>query len=285
MEQFASGRKPHYYGKGDVIVYRLNRDNRPPSGQSAVFGVRVLMLTYGDAFWPTYATGDNTGLVATDSMKNFIQRETMNFAGDDLSAYCRFLGATFLERYPQADGVQVSAEEIPYAAIDGPAFAPSGPERAIARVELQPGTVVEATAGLRGFRLLRLGGSAFHGFVRDEYTTLPDVTNRPLHMWLDLEWRHSTPDAAFAGGTGDTVRRIVHDVFRDFESGSIQQMIHRMGTRMLAEIPTLADVDLEANNRTWDRVVERGDELGIFTDARPPYGCLGLRLTRATPGR
>jgi len=44
----------------------------------------VRMLIYGEAFWPTYVTGDNTGLIATDSMKNFIQRETMNFEGYDL---------------------------------------------------------------------------------------------------------------------------------------------------------------------------------------------------------
>jgi len=84
VEHFSSGWKRNYYGKGDVIVYRLNRDGRVPEGQSPVFGANVLMLTYGDAFWPTYTIGDNTGLVATDSMKNFIQRETMNFAGDDL---------------------------------------------------------------------------------------------------------------------------------------------------------------------------------------------------------
>ena len=169
------------------------------------------------------------------------------------------------------------------------AFTPAGPERATARVELQRGdqprgdrhaAVAEAAAGLRGFRLLRLGGSAFRGFVRDEYTTLPDITNRPLHMWLDLEWRHTDVEAAFTGGATARARQIVHDVFRDFESGSIQQVIYQMGTRMLEEIPTRADVHLEANNRTWDTVTERGDEIGIYTDARPPYGCLGLRLTR-----
>jgi urate oxidase/2-oxo-4-hydroxy-4-carboxy-5-ureidoimidazoline decarboxylase len=294
VEHFSSGWKRNYYGKGDVIVYRLNRDGRVPEGQSPVFGANVLMLTYGDAFWPTYTIGDNTGLVATDSMKNFIQRETMNFAGDDLPQYCRFLGGRFLDRYPQADGVQVSASEIPYAAVDDVAFAPAGPERAVARVELTRGStpgsagttprdalaIAEATAGLRGFRLLRLGGSAFEGFVRDEYTTLPDIANRPLHMWLDLEWRHTDAENAFSGGGTAQARRLVRDVFREFESGSIQQIIYKMGTRMLEEIPTLAEVHLEANNRTWDTVAERGDELGIFTDARPPYGCLGLRLKR-----
>jgi len=281
MERFASGWKRHYYGKGGVIVYRLNRDGQVPAGQSPVFGANVLMLVYGEAFWPTYTTGDNTGLIATDSMKNFIQRETMNFPGADLEGYCRFLADKFLARYPQVEGVQVSAEEIPYEGIGGPAFTPSGSERATARVEIKPGRVVEASSSLRGFKLLRLGGSGFQGFVRDEYTTLPDLMNRPLHMWLDLEWRYTDAAAAFdEGRTVSRVRNLVRSVFELFESGSIQQLIHRIGTKVLDENPSIAAVDLEANNRTWDTIAERGAELGVYTDARPPYGCLGLSLKR-----
>lgn len=282
MNRFASGLKPHYYGKGDVIVYRLNRGGKTPAGRNPVFGASVLMLLYGSAFWPTYATGDNTGLIATDSMKNFIQRETANFAGCDFEGFCRFLGETFLEKYSQVEGLQVSAVEIPYGRIDGqPAFSPSGPERAFARVELGRPGVVEATSGIQGFRLLRLGGSAFQGFVRDEYTTLPDLKNRPLHMWLDLEWTYIEPDAAWSeGAVTARARQIVREVFASFASGSIQQVIHQMGTRLLAGIPSMAEVHLEANNRTWDTIAEQGDELGVYTDARPPYGCLGLTLRR-----
>jgi urate oxidase len=126
-----------------------------------------------------------------------------------------------------------------------------------------------------------LGGSAFHGFVRDQYTTLPDIHDRPLHMWLDLDWTYATPDLAFsAGAITAAVRTIVRSVFESFESGSIQQVIYQMGARILSEQPAIAEVHLEANNRTWDTVSEQGDALGIYTDARPPYGCLGLRLKR-----
>ena len=58
--------------------------------RASFFGANVKMLLYGDAFWPTYTVGDNTGLVATDSMKNFIQRETLHFDGSDLESYCQF---------------------------------------------------------------------------------------------------------------------------------------------------------------------------------------------------
>jgi urate oxidase len=100
-------------------------------------------------------------------------------------------------------------------------------------------------------------------------------------MWLDLEWLYTNPDAAFSGGKiSDAVRATVHQVFESFESGSIQQVIHQTGVKLLAEVPEIAEVHLQANNRTWDTAAERGPELGVFTDARPPYGCLGLRLRR-----
>ncbi len=281
MESFASGWKRNYYGKGDVTVYRLNRDGQAPEGETAVFGANVKMLLYGDSFWPTYTTGDNTGLIATDSMKNFIQCETMNFQGHDLEAYVKFLAEKFIALYPQAEGIQLTARQIPHTARGTWTFAPSGPEQTTASIEINRQGVVSATSGIHGFRLLRLGGSAFKGFVRDEYTTLPDITNRPLHMWLDLDWHYNDPSAALTNGQCSRhIARITHEIFDAFESGSIQQVIYQLGTRVLAEIATVSEIHLEANNRTWDTIAEQGDILGAYTDARPPYGVLGLSMRR-----
>lgn len=274
MTTFSSGPKQSYYGKGDVIAYRLNRET------NELFTANVLLLIYGEAFWPTYTTGDNTNLIATDSMKNFIQRETLNFPGADLESYCQFLAKKFLQTYPQVEGAQITATEIPYQQPNAVTFTPAGPEKSFARLELTPTALVEARSGIQGFKLLRLGGSAFYGFVRDQYTTLPEIKNRPLHMWLDLDWSYTTPEAAFTkGAVTRSVRSLVHEVFAAFESGSIQQVIYQIGTRMLVDIPAIEEIHLEANNRTWDTIAERGDQ-GVYTDARPPYGCLGLTLQR-----
>ena len=100
-------------------------------------------------------------------------------------------------------------------------------------------------------------------------------------MWLDLEWSYTSPAAACSEGRITArVRSMVREVFQGFESGSIQQVIYQIGGRMLAEIPEIAEVHLEANNRTWDTVVEKGEEMGVYTDSRPPFGCLGLRMKR-----
>jgi len=267
VEKFAASYHRNYYGKADVIVYRLDREG----GQ--VFGANVTMLLYGDAFWPTYTTGDNTQLIATDSMKNFIQREALNFTGADLEGFCGFLAEKFFTKYPQTEGILVKATEIPY--VGTVAFIPGGPDRAFASIEIDRTGVVEERSGIHGFRLLRLGGSAFAGFVRDEYTTLPDIANRPLHMWLDLEWLCSERAMLTR-----EVREIVHGVFHSFESGSIQQVIYQIGTKMLNELPVVTEVRLEANNRTWDQIVAQGETTAVYTDPRPPYGVLGLTLRR-----
>ena len=282
MERLERGAKDHYYGKADVTVYRLNRDGRVPAGRSPVFGANVKMLTWGGAFLPTYLTGDNTGLIATDSMKNFIHRETFAFTEFGLENYCRFIGRRFLDTYPQVEGLQMSALQIPYAGLEGGvAFVPSGPDQAFARIELTRDGVVDAASGIRGLKLLRLRGSAFQGFVRDQHTTLPDRPSRVLHMWLDMEWSYANLDAAFSDGEiAARTRGIVMDVFKSFESGSIQQIIHQMGTRIFADIPEITELRFEANNRTWDIVAERGEELGVYIDPPAPYGVLGLTLTR-----
>ena len=86
-------------------------------------------------------------------------------------------------------------------------------------------------------------------------------------------------DAALSRVHFRAVRDSIYETFGAFESGSIQQIIYQIGTKMLAEIPAISEIHLEANNRTWDNVAEAA-KLGVYTDARPPYGCLGLRLRR-----
>jgi len=283
VERLANGPNDHYYGKADVTVYRLIRDGSARAGCSPVFGANVKMLTWGGAFWPTYLRGDNTGLIATDSMKNFIHVHTFEFTDVGLEDYCRFIGRRFLDTYPQVEGLQMTAVQLPYTGLDGGvAFMPAGPDQAFARIEMTQERVVSAVSGIQGFKLLRLRGSSFQGFVRDQHTRLPDRPSRVLHMWLDMEWSYANLDDAFSdGAVTRATRAIVMDVFKSFESASIQQIIHKMGTRIFADIPEISELRFEATNRTWDVVEERGEEFGVYIDPAAPYGVLGLTLTRS----
>ena len=81
--------------------------------------------------------------------------------------------------------------------------------------------------------------------MRDQYTTLPDIANRPSICGSIVEWTGREPIAS-------PVRKLVHEVFDGFESGSIQQIIYQIGNRMLEEFASIDEVNLKANNRTWN---------------------------------
>jgi urate oxidase len=59
-------------------------------------------------------------------------------------------------------------------------------------------------------------------------------------------------------------------------SESIQHLVHAMGTRLLDELPGLAEVAFEARNLTRDPVV-RGL---VDTDPFPAHGTITLTLRR-----
>ena len=70
----------------------------------------------GDIFVRAYTEGDNSEVVATDTMKNFIHRESLAFAGSTLEGWLYFLGTRFLETYPQMERLRVSGEELRFDA-------------------------------------------------------------------------------------------------------------------------------------------------------------------------
>jgi urate oxidase len=45
---------------------------------------------------------------------------------------------------------------------------------------------------------------------------------------------------------------------------------------VLADVPAVSEIRLEANNRTWDQVKD-----DVFTDPPGAYGVLGLTLRRS----
>src|SRR6185436_3963847 len=93
--------------------------------------------------------------------------------------------------------------------------------------------------GRAGLRLIKITGSAFAAFVRDQYTTLPERKDRPLYIYLDVAWKYTDPADMVSPDLrryipAAQVRDFVGVVFHEFVSLSIQHLVHEMGTRLLA---------------------------------------------------
>jgi urate oxidase/2-oxo-4-hydroxy-4-carboxy-5-ureidoimidazoline decarboxylase len=289
--------KDYAYGKGDVRVYRTGA--RPLTGVAPIpesgftgrpgglLAVNVEVIVRGEAFLAACTDGDNRHVVATDSMKNFIQRNAAVYEGATLEGFLHFVGHRFLERYPQMESVALTGRELPFEPVDDLLLRRRSGESAAAAVTLARtgGTIVlvDHSAGLLDLRLVKLRGSSFAGFLRDEYTTLAEAHDRALFVHLGIHWRYAVPVESLGEEparyvAAEQVRDLAQAVFRACDSRSIQELIHQIGQRMLQRFPQLAEVRIDAENRTWEMVAEGTPGVRVYTDPRPPYGIIHLTM-------
>ncbi len=303
-----------YYGKADVSTYRtygtpLEGVTEIPEssfvGRSNILmAASIEVQVLGTAFMAAYTEGDNRLVVATDTMKNFIHRESLAFDGATLEEWLMFIGRRFLETYPHMERLRVSGVEIPFEAALVPSLAGDGFEasealfarehgdRSNAWIEIERSRdggvwIADLGAGRQGLQLMKVTGSAFADFARDEYTTLPERRDRPLYIHMDVGWKYSGPDTALTADhaeyvAGEQVADLCGAVFDRFVSLSIQHLVNEIGHAMLKRWPQLSEVSFEAQNRLWDLAVTSGQDerLKVYTDPRPPYGKIGLILRR-----
>jgi urate oxidase / 2-oxo-4-hydroxy-4-carboxy-5-ureidoimidazoline decarboxylase len=249
------------YGKLRVPVHRISGDD--------VLACEVSVEVLGDNFAPAYTEGDNTNVVATDTMKNFILHESLAYDGTSLEGLLARLGRRFIATYPVMEAVRMSARELRFDRLGERVYARSADDYGVATVE-PDGTV---RGGRHGMMLLKTRGSAFTRFARDEYTTLPERGDRPLLIRLDADWRYRDDRTV----ESKAVRDHLAATFDDFVSESIQHLVHEMGTRLLADRDEIAEISFTAENHTRDPVGADG-ERKVYTDPFPAQGLITLTL-------
>ncbi|MEW9676050.1 factor-independent urate hydroxylase [Lentibacillus sp. L22] len=298
-----------HYGKKDVFVYRtyakpLTADPIPESNftkrDNIIFGVDVQVALYGD-FLHNYIEGDNTNLVATDSMKNFIQRQAGEFEYSTIDGFLAEIAKRFIAKYPQINQVVISGQEVPFGPVNvakengieesGIVLRPSHTERARATVTVKRtgngAEIVDYASGIQDIHLIKITGNSFYGYVQDEYTQLPEEKDRNLFIYVDIDWTYNdvsdgTSLDAVNHVPAEQVRDIAASVFHDLQNNSIQHLVYHIGLQILERFPQLNDVKFYTNNRTWLKVVENiSDSEGkVYTEPPLPYGYQAFSVTR-----
>ena len=161
-----------------------------------------------------------------------------------------------------------------------------------ARLELARGAggrveITDHESGARELQLIKVTGSAFADFARDEHTTLPERPDRPLYIWLHIGWQYADASHAVLADpsryvASEQVADLASAVFHEFVSLSIQHLVHEIGLRVLDRWPQLASVNFDAQNRLWDEGATSDEDPRVktYADPRPPYGHIGLVLRR-----
>jgi urate oxidase / 2-oxo-4-hydroxy-4-carboxy-5-ureidoimidazoline decarboxylase len=301
------------YGKADVKVYRTHAEpltgitpipESPFSGrENLLAAAEIEVIVRGTQFLDAYTKGDNRLVVATDTMKNFIHAVSLRARARALEEWLFEVGTAFLDTYPHMERLTMVGRDLPFPAALVPAadgdgfdasdrlFSRDRSDYGSARLELARDDsgrveITDHESGRRELQLIKITGSAFADFARDEHTTLPERRDRPLYIWSDIGWTYTDASDAVLGDpskyvASEQVADLANAVFHEFVSLSIQHLVNEIGIRMLDRWPQLASVSFDSQNRLWDVGAEADDgRTKTYADPRPPFGHIGLVLRR-----
>jgi urate oxidase len=138
-------------------------------------------------------------------------------------------------------------------------------------------------AGIADLVILKTAHSAFAGFPRDEYTTLPDTQDRLLATSLTATWQYRDAELDF-GASWHGVRQTLLETFAEHDSRSVQHTLYAMGQAVLDGNDEVSAIRLVMPNKhhlpfDLSRLgLENHNE--IFVATEEPYGLIEATLTR-----
>ena len=274
------------YGKSRV---RLVKVTRLPDRHDLT-DLTVDVALEGD-FAAAHVAGDNTGMLATDTMRNTVYALAQGH--DDVADIERFgkrLAQRFLAAAPTVTRARIRLAEHPWARLEAGEGAPhphafqrgSGGDR-VATVVGDAGGV-EIEAGIDNLVVLKTTGSGWEGYLRDEYTSLAETDDRIMATEITARWTYRDTDIDFAAAWND-IRRIVLESFGDHYSPSVQFTLHRMGDAVLEAHPEVERVSFSLPNKhhlLYDLSrfgLENDHE--VFHATEEPYGLIEGTVERA----
>lgn len=281
------------YGKDNVRVYKVHKD--PKTGVQTVTEMTVCVLLEGEID-TSYTKADNSVIVATDSIKNtiFILAKQNPVTPPEL--FGSILGTHFINKYKHIHvaHTNIITHRWTRLNIDGKphshSFVRDSEETRNVQVDVTEGVGIDIKSSINKLTVLKSTGSQFWGFVRDEYTTLPEVWDRILSTDVEATWawkRFSGLDEVRGNvpkfdETWEAARNITLKTFAEEESASVQATMYKMGEQILAYQPLLETVEYSLPNKhyfeidlSWHKGLKNtGKDAEVFVPQTNPNGLI-----------
>jgi urate oxidase len=264
------------YGKAETHVVRISR-----SGDRHDIKDLTVSVTLAGDFVDTHTSGDNSKVVPTDTQKNTV----FAFARDGIGEVEDFalrLAKHFVNEFASVYRARVHIEEQAWERIHDQAFVQSAAEKRLATVTCtDDGTWV--VAGIGDMVVLKSGGSEFHGYIKDRFTTLPETEDRILATSVLARWRYATTDVDWKKSFRE-VRKLMLDTFASKRSLALQQTLYAMGEAVLKARLEVAEIRMAMSNK-HHFVVDlspfgMANENEVFYASDRPYGLIEGTLIR-----
>jgi urate oxidase len=271
------------YGKSRVRLVQLTRRK----DRHDLCDLTVAIRFQGD-YDESYTVGDNSAVLPTDTMKNTVYALAATARVEDAESFGLTLAEHFLDRNPRLERVRIDITEQTWGRIAsgdheyGQAFVRHGPDTRTATVSAdREQTTVEA--GVADLVILKSAHSAFAGFPRDEFTTLPETQDRILATSLTATWMYRDATVSF-GPAWSAVRRTLLESFAEHHSASVQHTLYAMGQAVIQSVDDVSAIHLVMPNKHHLPVdltrlgLENRNEIFVPTDE--PHGLIEATVAR-----
>nr|WP_296075563.1 urate oxidase [uncultured Actinoplanes sp.] len=268
---------PNRYGKAETRLVRVSRDGETHS----LADLTVSIALSGDLA-ATHLTGDNSGVLPTDTMKNTVYAFAKEHGVGEPEEFALLLGRHFVGSQPQVRAATVHIESYGWDRLGPHSFQRQGSHVRTATITVTT-EEVQVVSGVTGLVLLNSTASEFHGFAKDRYTTLPETTDRILATAVDARWRHLGAGDEWAKSYAGAFEALVKGFVNTY-SHSLQQTLMSMGSHVLQTRPEIAEIRLALPNKHHYLVdlspfgLTNDNEVFIAGDR--PYGLIEGTVTR-----
>ncbi|GHF46111.1 urate oxidase [Deinococcus metalli] len=274
------------YGKADVQLFKVYRD----TPRHRVRDVRVRVAMTGN-FEAAHADGDNTDLLATDTVRNTIYALAKEGFAGSVEDFGKELLAHFVQAGPRVTGGFAEFTEHLWERLPGEGeaghdhgFARQLPKHTV-RVETDDGQTFRVTSGIDELYVLKTTQSGWAGYLLDErFTTLPESFDRIMATVVTAKWEYAV-DTCDYDAVWQRAMAQIQQTFTDHYSPSLQHTLYRLGEAVLGTCPELSRVWFHLPNKHHLRYnLERfglDNDNEIFHVDPEPYGLMEAWIERA----
>jgi urate oxidase len=274
----------NHYGKSDVRLTKVVRNGK--HHELIEFSIDIQLT--GD-FAESYLHGDNSKVIATDSMKNTVYVLAKELPFGSPEQFALILAKHFPHTYPQVTAASVALRQTAWSRIlvDGEphdhAFVSAGSELHTATATDVRGKNVTLSGGVADLLVLKTTNSAFKNFVTDRYRTLKDADDRIFATSVTATWDFEAMPADFAD-VYDRIRTAILEVFATHMSFAVQETMYEMGRAALAAAPEIIRIAIRLPNKHRIPVnltpfgLENNNDIFVWTDE--PFGDISATVER-----
>jgi len=271
------------YGKSRIRLFRVTRH-----GERHDVADLTVDVAFDGRFEAVHLEGDNAAVLPTDTMRNTVYALAKQHPVEPVEGFGRALVEHFLGASTEAEQVRIRIAKHGWARIEAGgephphSFVRASGERRMAWVSGDR-EAVRYEAGVEEMEVLKTTRSAFEGYVRDEYTTLPETKDRVFATVVSARWGYEREPADFDAAF-DAVRGALLATFAGHDSKSVQQTLFAMGAAALEAVAEVSEVRLSLPNRhhlLFDIGrfgLENRNE--VFVPTSEPYGLIEATIVR-----